>query len=158
MFRHPGFYGHLPVHAQFSADTVPYRTYLQYAGGLEPGASVLFGGIDVGKVTAVRPWASDPTKIEILLEVKQGTPLNEKSVAKLGLVSIMNSAALSITTGSNEAKRLPPGPRSLRRRLRAWTRLRARWRTSPTTLTPSSRRRREKSKESPEMLAVCSPT
>src|SRR5208282_5099082 len=51
----------------------------------------------------------DPTRIEILVEVKQGTPLNEKSIAKLGLTSIMNSASLSITTGSNEAKRLPPG-------------------------------------------------
>lgn len=97
------------MHAQFSGDTIPYRTYLRYAGGLEPGASVLFGGINAGKVTAVRPWATDPTKIEILIGVKQGTPLNEKSVAKLGLVSIMNSAALSITTGSNDAKRLAPG-------------------------------------------------
>jgi len=70
---------------------------------------VLFGGINAGQVTAVRPWATDPTRIEILLEVKSGTPLNEKSVAKLGLVSIMNSASLSITTGSNDAKRLPPG-------------------------------------------------
>jgi phospholipid/cholesterol/gamma-HCH transport system substrate-binding protein len=95
--------------AQFSRDSVPYRTYLRYAGGLEPGASVLFGGINVGKVTAVRPWSSDPTRIEILLEVKRSTPLNEKSVAKLGLVSVMSGAALSITTGSNEAKRLPPG-------------------------------------------------
>jgi ABC-type transporter Mla subunit MlaD len=95
--------------AQFSRDSVPYRTYLRYAGGLEPGASVLFGGINVGKVTAVRPWSSDPTRIEILLEVKRSTPLNEKSVAKLGLVSIMNSAALSITTGSNDARRLMPG-------------------------------------------------
>jgi phospholipid/cholesterol/gamma-HCH transport system substrate-binding protein len=97
------------LNAQFSSDTVPYRTYLRYAGGLEPGASVLFGGITAGKVAAVRPWTTDPTRIEILLEVKQGTPLNEKSVAKLGLTSIMNSASLSITTGSNEAKRLPPG-------------------------------------------------
>ena len=95
--------------AQYSGGTVPYRTYLRYAGGLEPGASVLFGGINAGKVTAVRPWSSDPTRIEILLEVKQGMPLNEKSVAKLGMVSIMNSAALSISTGSNDAKRLPPG-------------------------------------------------
>ncbi len=95
--------------AQFSGKTVPYRTFLRYAGGLEPGAQVLFGGITEGKVTAVRPWKTDPTKIEILVEVKEGTPLNEKSVAKLGLVSIMNSAALSITTGSNEAKRLAPG-------------------------------------------------
>ena len=96
------------LNAQFSGGTSPYRTYLRYAGGLEPGASVLFGGINVGKVTAVRPWATDPTRIEILLEVKKGTPLNEKSVAKLGFVSVMNSAALSITTGSNDAKRLPP--------------------------------------------------
>jgi ABC-type transporter Mla subunit MlaD len=95
--------------AQYSGGTVPYRTYLRYAGGLEPGASVLFGGITAGTVTAVRPWSSDPTRIEILLGVKQGTPLNEKSVAKLGMVSIMNSPALSISTGSNDAKRLPPG-------------------------------------------------
>nr|HZW79905.1 MlaD family protein [Candidatus Deferrimicrobiaceae bacterium] len=97
------------INAQFSRDVVSYRTYLHYAGGLEPGAEVLFGGIAAGKVTAVRPWKTDPTQIEILLEVKQDIPLNEKSVAKLGLVSIMNSAALSITTGSNQAKRLTPG-------------------------------------------------
>jgi len=97
------------MNAQFGGHTVPYRTYLRYAGGLEPGASVLFGGINVGKVTSVRPWTSDPTKIEILLNVKQGTPLNEKSVAKLGLTSVMSAASLSITTGGNDAKRLSPG-------------------------------------------------
>lgn len=97
------------INAQFAGNTVPYRTYLRYAGGLEPGATVLFGGINVGEVTAVRPATSDPTKIEILLTVKQNTPLNEKSVAKLGLVSVMSGAALSITTGSNDARRLPPG-------------------------------------------------
>lgn len=94
------------LNAQYSGGTVHYRTYLRYAGGLEPGASVLYGGINVGKVTVVRPWAEDPTRIEILLEIKKNTPLNEKSVAKLGFVSVMNSAALSITTGSIDAKRL----------------------------------------------------
>ena len=96
------------LNAQYSGGTAAYRTYLRYAGGLEPGASVLYGGINVGKVAAVRPWAEDPTRIEILLEVKKDTPLNQKSVAKLGFVSVMNSAALSITTGTIEAKRLPP--------------------------------------------------
>ncbi len=95
--------------AQLSGHVVPYHTYLQYAGGLESGAQVLFGGINVGRVTAVRPAASDPTKIEILLDVKEGTPLNEKSMAKLGFVSVMSGAALSVTTGSNDAKRLPVG-------------------------------------------------
>ena len=57
------------VNAQLSGHTSSYRTYLRYAGGIEPGAQVLFGGINVGKITAVRPWTSDPTKIEILLDV-----------------------------------------------------------------------------------------
>jgi ABC-type transporter Mla subunit MlaD len=97
------------INAQLGVHTVPYRTYLRYAGGLEAGTSVLFGGINVGKVTAVRPAASDPSRIEILLDVKDNTPVNEKSLAKLGLVSVMSGAALSITTGSNDAKRLLPG-------------------------------------------------
>ena len=97
------------VNAQLSGHTSSYRTYLRYAGGIEPGAQVLFGGINVGKITAVRPWTSDPTKIEILLDVKENTPLNEKSVAKLGFISVMSGAALSVTTGSNDAKRLPAG-------------------------------------------------
>jgi len=96
------------LNAQYSGGSVQYRTYLRYAGGLAPGASVLYGGMNVGKVTAVRSWSVDPTRIEILLEVQKNTPLNEKSVAKLGFVSVMNSAALSITTGTIEAKRLPP--------------------------------------------------
>jgi phospholipid/cholesterol/gamma-HCH transport system substrate-binding protein len=95
--------------AQLSGHVVPYHTYLQYAGGLESGAAVLFGGINVGRVTAVRPAASDPTKIEIQLDVKENTPLNEKSVAKLGFISVMSGAALSVTTGSNDATRLPAG-------------------------------------------------
>ena len=97
------------LNAQLGGHTVPYRTYLRYAGGLEPGAQVLFGGINVGQIRAVRPSRSDPTQIEIMLDVKQSTPLNEKSVAKLGLVSVMSGAALSITTGSNDARRLTPG-------------------------------------------------
>jgi phospholipid/cholesterol/gamma-HCH transport system substrate-binding protein len=97
------------LNVQMSGGKVAYRTYLRYAGGLEPGAPVLFGGITVGKVRAVHPASADPTKIEISLDVKEGTPLNEKSVAKLGMVSVMSGAALSITTGSNDAKRLPPG-------------------------------------------------
>jgi phospholipid/cholesterol/gamma-HCH transport system substrate-binding protein len=88
---------------------VPYRTYLRYAGGLAPGASVLFGGIKVGQVTEVRPASEDPTRIEIAFDVKIGTPMNQKSTAQVGTVSIMASPALSITTGSNDARRLSPG-------------------------------------------------
>ena len=95
--------------SQWGKHMTPYKTYLRYAGGMEPGANVLFGGIVAGKVTAVRPAAEDPTRIEIRLEVRQGTPVNESSVAKLGSVTLMSSPALSITTGARDARLLEAG-------------------------------------------------
>jgi phospholipid/cholesterol/gamma-HCH transport system substrate-binding protein len=94
---------------QWGHHVVPYRTYLRYAGGVEPGSEVLYGGITVGRVTVVRAWNEDPTEIELLLEVKEGTPINASCTAKLGTVSLMASPAISITTGSNKAARLKPG-------------------------------------------------
>ena len=69
----------------------------------------MFGGITVGKVTAVRPDTADPTRIEIQFEVKKGTPVNAKSLAKLGSVSLMSAPVVSITTGTNDAPRLQAG-------------------------------------------------
>jgi phospholipid/cholesterol/gamma-HCH transport system substrate-binding protein len=97
------------ANAEFHGGKVPYRTYLHYAGGLEAGAPVLFGGIKAGSITAVRPWLSDPTRIEILVELKEGTPVNQKSVAKLGSVSVMSEPALMVSTGTNDANRIAPG-------------------------------------------------
>lgn len=95
--------------AQFRGGKLPYHTYLRYAGGLEAGAPVLFGGIKAGNVTSVRPWPSDPTRIEIQVELKEGTPVNQKSVAKLGAVSVMSEPALLVSTGTNDADRIAPG-------------------------------------------------
>jgi len=95
--------------AALKGANVSYRMYLRYAGGLEPGADVLFGGIKVGQVRAVQPDTEDPTRIEILMDVKPGTPLNAKSVAKLGSVTVITSPVISISTGSNDAPRLPAG-------------------------------------------------
>ena len=97
------------VNAEFRGGGVRYRTYLRYAGGLEAGNDVLFAGIEAGKITAVRPSASDPTLIEIQLQLKKGIPVNEKSVVKLGSISLMSDPALMITTSSNTAPPLAPG-------------------------------------------------
>jgi phospholipid/cholesterol/gamma-HCH transport system substrate-binding protein len=90
-------------------EQLPYRIYLRYAGGIESGTGVLFGGITVGRVTAVQTDPADPTRIEIDFDVKEGTPINAKSVAKLGSVSLMSSPILSISTGSRDAPRLQAG-------------------------------------------------
>ena len=94
---------------QWGRHLTAYKTYLRYAGGVAPGTEVLFGGIAVGRVTSVRAWNQDPTRIEILLDVKEGTPVNQKSVATLGSVTLMSSPAISITTGAQDARRLSAG-------------------------------------------------
>src|ERR1700736_226333 len=96
-------------YARFNGANVPVKTYLRDADGVEAGTPVLFGGITVGKVVSVEPDKTDPTRIEISLDVKQGTPLNAKSVAEVGSVSLMSSPVLAISTGSNDATRLRPG-------------------------------------------------
>jgi phospholipid/cholesterol/gamma-HCH transport system substrate-binding protein len=97
------------ANAQWGGHLTPYKTYLRYAGGINSGTEVLFGGISAGRVTSVRAWTGDPTQIEVLLEVKEGTPVNENSVARLGTVSLMSTPAVSITTGTRDAKRLEAG-------------------------------------------------
>ena len=96
-------------YVRFKGARVPYRAYLRDAEGMEPGTEVLFGGITVGKVTSVKPDEVDPTRIQISLDARQGTPLNAKSVAQVGSVSLMGSQVLMISTGSNAAPRLQPG-------------------------------------------------
>jgi phospholipid/cholesterol/gamma-HCH transport system substrate-binding protein len=88
---------------------VAYTSYFRYAGGIAPGTPVLFGGIRVGQVTAVRPAPTDPTTIEVLFAVRSGTPVNEQCTARVGSVSLMGSPALFLTTGSNDAPRLTGG-------------------------------------------------
>ena len=88
---------------------VVYTTYFRYAGGIGPGTPVLFGGIRVGQVTAVRPAPADPTQIEVLFAVRPGTPVNEQCTVRVGSVSLMSSPALFVTTGSNDARRLNSG-------------------------------------------------
>jgi len=88
---------------------VTFKTYFRDAGGLDADTSVLFGGIKVGRIAAVRPWANDPTRVEVVFEVKPETPMNRLSTARVGTVTLMGSPALLIAAGSSDAPRLAAG-------------------------------------------------
>ena len=103
------FLGTLIYVDQLSGVRIPYKTYFRHAGGVDPGSQVRFGGMKVGSITAIRPWHEDPTKIEVLLEVKGGVPVNADSVAMLTSLSPLADKYLEITTGSNQARRLSAG-------------------------------------------------
>jgi phospholipid/cholesterol/gamma-HCH transport system substrate-binding protein len=94
---------------QVSGFRTRYKTYFKYAGGVDPGSPVRFGGMKVGAITAIHPSPEDPTKIEVLFEVKQDVPLNTDSVAILTSLSPLGDKYLEITTGTNNARRLPGG-------------------------------------------------
>ncbi len=66
---------------------IRYKTYFKYAGGVDPGSPVRFGGMKAGAITAIHPSPEDPTKIEVLLEINQGVPVNADSVATLTSLS-----------------------------------------------------------------------
>src|SRR5215469_8300701 len=95
--------------AEFRGKETPYRMHLRNAGGLEPGTAVLFGGISVGRVTSVRPDPADLARIEISLGVKQGTPINARSIGKVSSITLLGNPVVFVTTGSNDAPRLTPG-------------------------------------------------
>lgn len=95
--------------AEFRGKETPYRMYLRNAGGLEPGTEVLFGGISVGRVTSVRPDPGDLARIEISVGVKQGTPINARSIGKVSTITLLGNPVVAITTGANDAPRLTPG-------------------------------------------------
>jgi phospholipid/cholesterol/gamma-HCH transport system substrate-binding protein len=103
------FLGTLVYVDRLTGVRVQYKTYFNYVGGVDPGSQVRFGGMKVGSITAIRQWREDPTKIEVLLEVRGSVPVNSDSIALLTSLSPLGDKYLEITTGSNKASRLPPG-------------------------------------------------
>jgi phospholipid/cholesterol/gamma-HCH transport system substrate-binding protein len=97
------------ANVQLRGVRIPYKTYFKYAAGVDPGSPVRFGGMKAGAITTIHPWREDPTKIEVLLEVREGVPVNADSTAMLTSLSPLGDRYLEITTGTKMARRLPPG-------------------------------------------------
>jgi len=57
----------------------------------------------------VRPWQEDPTRIEVLLEVRDKFPVNTESVAKVASLSALGDNYLEISPGQQSASRIEPG-------------------------------------------------
>ena len=94
---------------ELAGEKIPYKTYFGYAGGLESGHTVRFGGLKAGVVTDIRPWTEDPTRIEVLLEMRGDVPVNAKSVARIASLSALGNNYLEVTPGEMNAARIEPG-------------------------------------------------
>jgi phospholipid/cholesterol/gamma-HCH transport system substrate-binding protein len=99
----------LSVAGTFSRGNVPHRAYFKFAGGLEPGAAVRFGGMKAGSVKAVQVDPEDSTRIEIDFNVARKIPLKTDSVAKITSLGALGDNYVELTTGTRQAALAPPG-------------------------------------------------
>lgn len=97
------------ANVQLAGEKTVYKTYFDFAGGLESGHMVRFGGLKAGVVSDIRPWEEDPTRIEVLLEVRDDVPVNAKSVARVASLSALGNNYLEVSPGENSARRIEPG-------------------------------------------------
>ena len=99
----------LSVAGTFSRGNVPHRSYFKFAGGMEPGAAVRFGGMKAGSVASVRVDPEDSTRIEIDFNVARNIPLKTDSLAKITSLGPLGDNYLELTTGTRQAAPAPPG-------------------------------------------------
>ncbi len=97
------------ANVQLRGGLVRYKTYFTFAGGVEKGAVVRFGGRKAGVVTDVRPWAEDPTRVEVLLEVNPNTPVRTDSVASISSLGMLGENYIEIEPGKKDTQALAPG-------------------------------------------------
>src|SRR6202011_4183417 len=89
--------------------TVLHRAYFKFAGGVQPGAPVRYGGLLVGKVERVRVDPDNSTRIEIEFMVNRDAPLKTDSVAKISTLGPLTDNYIEISTGSEHAALAQPG-------------------------------------------------
>ncbi len=88
--------------------TVSHRAYFKFAGGVQPGAPVRYGGMMVGKVQQVRVDPINSTRIEIDMIVNRDAPIKNDSVAKITTLGPLSDNYIEISTGTEHAALAPP--------------------------------------------------
>jgi phospholipid/cholesterol/gamma-HCH transport system substrate-binding protein len=95
--------------AKFWKEMDHYRVRLDYIGGLEVGSLVRMGGLVVGKISGIEILAGDRGGLELTLEVREGLPVKENTVAYLAFLSITSEQHLELESGKGPAPLLAPG-------------------------------------------------
>jgi phospholipid/cholesterol/gamma-HCH transport system substrate-binding protein len=93
----------------FRERKVQYTTYFKFAGGLDPGSLVRFGGLKVGTILTARIDKNDSTRIRVTLQVKAGTPVRTNSKARISSLGFLGENYLEISPGTRDAPLLPGG-------------------------------------------------
>ena len=99
-----------------SAGGAPQRVdhYLVYmsesVSGLNADAPLKFRGVDVGKVQNISIDTKNPERIRLLLQVRQGTPISEDTVATLEYQGLTGLANINLIGGRVDSQPLLETP------------------------------------------------
>jgi phospholipid/cholesterol/gamma-HCH transport system substrate-binding protein len=86
-----------------------YTTYFKFAGGLEPGSLVRYGGLKVGTVGSATLDRADSTRIKVILLINPGTPIKTNSVARISSLGFLGENYVEVSPGTRNAPLLPKG-------------------------------------------------
>jgi phospholipid/cholesterol/gamma-HCH transport system substrate-binding protein len=92
------------INGAFGGAAKTYHAHFQFAGGLEPGATVRYsGGPKVGRVESLRIDPQDPTHIDLTFSVKSDVLVKTDSKVKIMSFSPLGDNHLEVYPGSLQA-------------------------------------------------------
>jgi len=95
-----------------SAVANSYTASFNFAGGLEPGATVRYkGGPKIGRVEQLRIDPQNPQRIEVKFSAAAGFPIKVDSVVRIYALSALGENYLEVGAGSDSAATAPNGSR-----------------------------------------------
>jgi phospholipid/cholesterol/gamma-HCH transport system substrate-binding protein len=91
-----------------------YRSYYAYFGesvsGLNEDSVVKYKGINVGRVRNMRLDPENPERVRLVLDIAEGTPIKEDTVASVASQGIAGLAFLELGGGARDSPPLTPLP------------------------------------------------
>lgn len=87
-----------------------YMVYMSDVNGLPNQAVVKYDGVVVGNVTRMQLDSTNPQRVVLYLNLKQGTPVTTSTVASLGTQGITGATFLSLTAKTSDAPPLTAEP------------------------------------------------
>jgi phospholipid/cholesterol/gamma-HCH transport system substrate-binding protein len=92
----------------FGRGTKTYHAYFQFAGGIEPGATVRYsGGPKVGRVENLRIDARNPSRFDVTFSVQSDLPVKTDSRVKIMSLNPLGDNHVEIIPGTPEAAIAP---------------------------------------------------
>ncbi len=98
------------INGAFGNSAKTYHAHFQFAGGLEPGATVRYsGGPKIGRVESLRIDPQDPTLIDLTFSIQPDVVVKTDSKVKIMSLSPLGDNHLELYAGSPQASAAPVG-------------------------------------------------